>query len=51
MDYKKYCDKCGLMYSSYCIGCQNVIIGLNLTLEQYLELCKLRGEDNNKMEI
>lgn len=45
------CKKCGLQYSSYCIGCQNVKQGLNLTDKEYTEYLKSctpkeRGTDN-----
>ena len=34
------CDKCGLRYSSYCIGCKNVIQGLGVSHEEYLQYLK-----------
>ena len=34
------CDKCGLRYSSYCIGCKNVIQGLGLSHKEYLQYLK-----------
>ena len=36
------CKKCGLQYSSYCIGCTNVKQGLNLTDKEYTEYLKSR---------
>ena len=36
------CKKCGLKYSSYCIGCLNVKQGLNLTDKEYMEYLKSR---------
>lgn len=34
------CKKCGLQYSSYCIGCLYVKQGLNLTDKEYTEYLK-----------
>lgn len=34
------CNKCGLRYSSYCIGCLNVKQGLNLMDKEYTEHLK-----------
>ena len=48
------CKKCGLQYSSYCIGCLNAKQGLNLTDKEYTEYLKSRtpkerGADNPKI--
>lgn len=34
------CKKCGLQYSSYCIGCKNVKQGLGLSSVEYEEYLK-----------
>ena len=41
---KTFCNKCGLQYSSYCVDCVYVKIGLNLNDEEYHEILKLRSE-------
>lgn len=38
------CTKCGLRYSSYCIGCAYVKHGLGLSDKEYLECLKCRSE-------
>lgn len=42
------CSRCGLRYSSYCIGCQYVKDGLGLSAkeyEEYLKRIKEQGDD------
>lgn len=49
MSNEAICKKCYLRYSSYCIGCNNVRYGLNLTVSEYLLLLKTQDKrsDNN----
>ena len=42
------CNKCGLQYSSYCIGCLNVKQGLNLNDKEYTDYLKSRTLNKRK---
>lgn len=32
-----HCEKCGLQYTSYCIGCEREMTGIGVTLPEYIK--------------
>lgn len=42
-----HCEKFGLQYSSYCIGCKHEMIGLGMTLPKYI---KAKAERDKERE-
>lgn len=42
------CEKCGLQYSSYCIGCKYEMYGLGMTTPEYISAKAERDKESEQ---